>query len=153
MRAVGVEVDFDPRLDEVWAQGTFRDLKLEPKEGHAFLVADRALLLDAQDLVEINARDRNEGRARLGRRRGEARIVGGQIDVAKEGVGSLDRIDPGERELLHEPVLQGLKRPLRPPARLGRIGPDMLDAELLERPPDLRRPLAVDLAAASGVWK
>ena len=91
MGAVRVEVDFDPRLDEVWAQRTFRDLQLEPIEGNAIVVADLALLLDAQDLVEVDARDRNEGRARLGLRRGEARIVGGQIDLAEEGVGRLDR--------------------------------------------------------------
>ena len=36
-----------------------------------------ALLLDAQDLVEVDAGDRGEGRARLGRRHGEALIIPG----------------------------------------------------------------------------
>ena len=59
-------------------------------------------------------------------------------------------VDPGEPELLHQPVLQGLKRTLRTPSRLRRIGPDMLDAELLERPAHLRQAAAVDLAARLG---
>src|SRR5208337_2080944 len=75
---------------------------------------------------------------------------GVQIDFADEGVGRLDRRDPGKPELLHQPVLQGLEGVLRTPARLWRIGPDMLDPELLERPADLRQMTAVDLAAGLG---
>ena len=69
MGAVGIDVDLDPRLDEVRPQRAFRDLQLERPVGHAIVVADLALLLHAQDLVEVDARDRGEGRARLRRRR------------------------------------------------------------------------------------
>ena len=76
---------------------------------------DLALLLNAQDLVEIDPRDRHERRALLSLRRGEPGVVGGQIDLADEGVGRLDRPDPGELELLDQPVLQRPERPLRAP--------------------------------------
>src|SRR5271166_3982607 len=150
MGSVGIDVDLDPRLDEVRTQRAFGDLQFERAVGHAIVVAHLALLLDAQDLVEIDARDRGEGQAGLSRRCGEALIVGGQIDLADEGVGRLDRRDPGEPELLDQPVLQGLERALGAPASLWRIGPNMLDAELPERAAHLRRPAAIDLAARLG---
>ena len=112
VRAVGVDVDLDPRPDEMRAHRAFRDLQLERPVGDAIVVSDLALLLNAQDLVEVDARDRREGRALACRQNGEANVVLRQIDVADEGVGRLDRVDPGERELLDQPVLQGLERPL-----------------------------------------
>ena len=42
-------------------------------------MADLALLLDAQDLVEIDARNRRESGAFAGRRDGEAGVVSGQV--------------------------------------------------------------------------
>ena len=85
VRAVGVDVDLDPRLDEVGPHQAFGDLQFQRPVGHAIVVSDLALLLNAQDLVEIDAGDRGEARARLSRRDREARIVGGQIDLADEG--------------------------------------------------------------------
>ena len=73
-------------------------------------MADLPLLLDAQDLVEVDARNGREGRAFAGRIDRETRVVGGQVDVAKEGVGRLDIGYAGEREFVDEPVL---KRPER----------------------------------------
>src|SRR5271165_3378618 len=71
------------------------------------------------------------GRAGLRRSDGEARVVGRQINVADEGVGLLDQRDPSELELLDQTILQRLERPLRAPSGLRRIGPDVLDPELL----------------------
>ena len=53
-------------------------------------MADLPLFLHAQDLVEIDARDRRESRAGLRRFDGEALVVGGQVNFADEGVGRLD---------------------------------------------------------------
>ena len=55
--AVGIDVDLDPRLDEMRAHWAFWDLELERPVGDAIVLADLALLLDAQDLVEIDARN------------------------------------------------------------------------------------------------
>ena len=127
VRAVGVDAHLDPRLNEMRAQRAFRDLQLERPVGDAIVLSDLALLLNAQDLVEIDAKDRGEARARLSRRDREARVVGGQVDVAEEGVGRLDRGDPGEPELLRQPVLRRREGPLGAAARLRRERADMLD--------------------------
>jgi hypothetical protein len=160
--AVGVEVDLDPRLDEMRPQRAWWDLQFQRPVGHAIVVLDLALLLNAQDLVEIDARNRREGRAGLGGGHGEAGVVDGQVDLADKGVGRLDRDDPREPELLRQPVLERPERPLRAPSRLGRretpvsrramprMSPDMLDAELPERAAHLREMAAVDLAALFG---
>ena len=89
--AVGVDVDLDPRLDEVGPHRAFGDLQFQRPVGHAIVMSDLTLLLDAQDLVEIDARNGREGRAFAGRIDGEAGVVGWQIDLADEDVGRLDR--------------------------------------------------------------
>ena len=65
--AVGVDVDLDPRLDEMGPHRAFRDLELQRAVGDAIVMADLALLLDAQDLVEVDAGNGGEGRAFAGR--------------------------------------------------------------------------------------
>jgi hypothetical protein len=97
--AVGVDVDLDPRIDESRPRRAWWDLQFQPPVGHAIVVLDLALLLNAQDLVEIDARNRREGRAGLGGGHGEAGVVDGQVDLADKGVGRLDRDDPREPEL------------------------------------------------------
>jgi hypothetical protein len=56
--AVGADMDLYARLDEVRAHRALRDLQLERAIGDAVVIADLPLLLDAQDLVEVDARDR-----------------------------------------------------------------------------------------------
>src|ERR1700722_15773761 len=109
VRAVGIDVDLDPRLDEMRAHWAFWGLQFQRAVGDAIVLADLALLLDAQDLVEVDARDRGEGRALAGRTDGEAGVMGGQIGLADEGVGRIDVGDAGEPELLRQPVLQRLE--------------------------------------------
>ena len=118
--AVGIDVDLDPRLDEVGPHRAFGDLQFQRSVGHAIVVADLPLLFDAQDLVEIDARDRREGRALAGRLNSKARVVGWQIDVADESVGRLDLRDPGEPEFLDQTILKRPERALRTAPRLGR---------------------------------
>ena len=65
--AVGVDVDLDPRLDEMRPHRALRDLELQCAVGDAIVMADLPLLLDAQDLVEVDARNGDEGRAFAGR--------------------------------------------------------------------------------------
>lgn len=61
----------------VLTKRAFRDLQLEPVEGHAIIVADVALLLHAKNLVEIDAGDRRQDRSRLLGLNSETRVVGG----------------------------------------------------------------------------
>jgi len=88
----------------------------------------------------------------LGRDR-EARVVLGQVDLREEPVGDLDGGDAGERELLGQAVLQGAERALRTPPRLGRVGRDVLDPELRERPADLGELILGDLLPCLGRQK
>ena len=135
VRAVGIDMHLDPRLNEVRPHRALRDLQLQRPVGHAVVVSDLPLLLYAQDLVEFDAWDRGEGRALAGRLDRETGVVRRQVGLAEEGVGVLDGCDPGEPELLDEAVLKRLERPLGATAGLRREGADMLDSKLLERRP------------------
>ena len=75
--AVGVDVDLDPRPDEMRPHRALRDLELERAVGDAIVMADLPLLLDAQDLVEVDAGNGREGRALAGRQNRETGVVGG----------------------------------------------------------------------------
>ena len=83
-------------------------------------MADLPLLLDAQDVVEVDAGNGGEGRAFAGRRNRETGVVGGQADLAKEGVRRLDIGYAGKRERVDEPILQRPEGALRSPPRIGR---------------------------------
>src|SRR5258708_36673825 len=70
------------------------------------------------------------------------------MDVADEVVRLLQRRDAGEHQLLGQAVLQRPERPLGATARLGRIGRDVLDTQMLQRSADLRGLILRDLAAS-----
>src|SRR6202035_2474813 len=74
--AVGIDVDLDARPDEVRPHRAFRDLQLQCAVGDAIVMADLALLLDAQDLIEADAGNGRDGRAFAGRIDGETGVVG-----------------------------------------------------------------------------
>ena len=77
-RAVGVVADGDGGLDEVMAVGLGRDLQAEAAVAHAVILADLAIVMDGQDLVEGLTEVADESRAVLRRRHREAGVVGGQ---------------------------------------------------------------------------
>src|ERR1700742_1335523 len=85
-----------------------------------------------------------------GRLNREARVMGGQIDVAEEGVGRLDVGQAGELELLDQTILKRLERPLRASSGLRGESADVLDAQLRERLADLGRTAAGDRAGLGG---
>ena len=72
---------------------------------------------------------------------GEPGVVVGH-EGGEERVRRLDGADPGEPQLLHEPVLQGLVRPLDPALRLRAVGADDGDGQLVQRPPELGHAVA-----------
>jgi len=97
--AVGIDVHLAPRVHEMGPHRAFGDLQFQCAVGDAIVLADLPLLLDAQDLVEVDAGNRREGRALARRLDREAGVVFRQIDLPDEGVGGFDRVDPGEPEL------------------------------------------------------
>jgi hypothetical protein len=77
-------------------------------------------------------------------------VVRRDMDVPKACVGRVDRCDLRQRQLLRQPVLQGLEGAFRAAARPWRIGRDMLDAQMREGASHLRRTRPVDLPASLG---
>jgi hypothetical protein len=112
------------------------DLQAAPLPAHGVVVAHLAGLLEAEHLAPLLRGDGHEGGAGFFRRHREVGVVRGQVVRAQPFVGGVDLGDPGERQLLGQAVLQRAEEPLRAPARLRRIGGDMLDAELRQRPAD-----------------
>src|SRR3546814_3470859 len=111
------------------------------------VVADPALVLNAQDLAPGAGAVGYEGRGGLLGGDGEAGIVRGDVDLGEPAVGRLDLPDAGQPELLGQAVLECAEGPLGAAARLGRIGGDVLDAELGQRPADLGELALVHFAA------
>ena len=151
--AVGVVVHPDLGAHKMGPAGIGRDLQPASLPRHGVVGGHGALLLDRQDVAPLALGDRHEGRAGLPRGNGEAGVVAGQIVLLEEAVGGLHGGDAGELQLLGQAVLKGAEGPFAAPAGLRRVGRDVLDAELGERPSDLgEHPLAT-LPPASGVWK
>ena len=72
----------------------------------------------------------------------EAGVVIGDVDLPQPLVRRLYRVDAGKPELLRQAVLQGPEDAFRPASRLGRIGGDVFDPQLPQRPTDLRQTFA-----------
>ena len=53
--AVGIDVHLDPRVHEMGSHRAFGDLQFQRPVGDAIVVSDLPPLLNAQDLVEIDA--------------------------------------------------------------------------------------------------
>jgi hypothetical protein len=72
-----------------------------------------------------------------GGRLGELRVEPVQ-KARQEGVAGLERIDPFESQLLHQPVLQRLVHPLDAPLGLGTVGVEDVDVQLVQGAAELR---------------
>ena len=139
----------DPCLDVVVAVSIGWDLQAQPAVAHGVVVADGALCVDAEDLVQ-RACEGDEG-GPFGFGRGcKAGVVERQVDLFEEAVGLGHVGDAGEPEFLGQALLQGPEHALGPPPGLGRIGRDQLDAELHQGPADLGRIVLVHFAAGLG---
>ena len=145
--AIGVLVDPHGGPDEVGPGRMRRDLQLAAVPADRVVGRHHAGVLDAQDVAPLRLRDRHEGGADFGRRHGKAGVVLRHVGLAQISVGRLHIRDAVQRQFLRQPVLQGPEGPLAATPRLGRVGRDMLDAELRERPADLGQPSLVDRLA------
>ena len=149
--SVWILVDPDPGLDVVVSGRGGGDLEDAPFVAHGVVAGDCALCVQAEDVVDlVGADEGHEGAVFEFGRGGEAAIVVGQVGVCDEAVGGFDRRDPRQRQFLDEAVLEGAEGALGAAARLGRIGSDVLDAELMEGAADLGVLILGDLAACLG---
>src|SRR5439155_13437663 len=71
------------------------------------VLAHRALLLMAEDALQVDALQRDEGAGGVRRRPRELLVVGGDEVLGEVGVGGGDRGDAGAVEFVDEPALEG----------------------------------------------
>ena len=103
------------------------------------ILAQAAGRLEAPAPVHIAARRAGARQiGDLGWLNGDALIVDRQITLQKL-IRRLQRGDVREPHLLDHPILNGLKAPLHPPLRLGRVGRDPLHPQFAQRPSTLAR--------------
>src|SRR2546430_7200865 len=74
--AVEMAADQDPQPGARAAAGLFGELQRHAVRGHDVVAPDHALVLDAKDLVEIDAPQRHKGGGGLGRRPGATAAEG-----------------------------------------------------------------------------
>jgi hypothetical protein len=149
--AVGVLVHAHGGADKMGAQRAWRDLQAEPAPFDRVVVADPALLLEAQDLARGAAAVGDERGSGLLRRHREPGVVGRQISFADPPVGGLERGDPGQGQLLGEAVLQGAEGALGTAARLRRVGRDVAVPSCARALPTCVRTLFDTASPALGV--
>ena len=147
--SVRILMDPDRGLDVVVSGRGGGDLEDAPFVAHGVVAGDRALCAATEDVVDLaGVFEGHEGAVFEFGRGGEAAVVVGQVGVCDEAVGGFDRRDPRQRQFLDEAVLEGAEGALGASAGLGRIGSDVLDAELMEGAADLGVLILGDLAAS-----
>ena len=104
--AVGILVDPHGGADIVPAVGLLRNLEAAAGKRHAIVGTDHAILLNAQHVLERSAGIGHEGRSGLGGRHREAGIVIGYEAFPQVPVGGRHGLDPGQAQLLRQPLLQ-----------------------------------------------
>ena len=99
------------------AAALFGDLQSEVMSGDDVVTPDHALVLDAQDLVEVAPVQRHEGAGEIRRRAPELGIERREKAIAQIAVGRRDDPDLREPEFIHEAAWRvRLTRSLRPRA-------------------------------------
>jgi len=77
-RALGVFVHLNPHLDEMPAMALLGDLQYPPLVAHGVVIADDALMANAQDVAQ-GAEERHEGGPLFGRADRKAAVVLGNV--------------------------------------------------------------------------
>jgi hypothetical protein len=120
------------------------ELESQAREGHDVVEADDALSFLTQDLVEVHVAQWDERRGGVGGRPREGGVVVRNELLAEIRVGGVQGRDVRPAELIDEAILQRAIEALAAPARLGRIGADVLDAQASQRVPELREMRAIN---------
>src|SRR3546814_20314765 len=85
--AVGILVNPDPGLDEMWPERARRELQMQTVPFDGVVVAAPALVLNAQDLAPGAGAVGYEGRGGLPGGDGEAGMVRGDVELGEPAVG------------------------------------------------------------------
>ena len=120
------------------------DLQHPARDDDGVIGGNDPLVLLTEDRVEIHGPEGHEGGrwvAGLAPKRG---VVLRDVPVAEVPVRRIHRADSGDAQFIHQPPLERPIHPLTAPARLGRIGRNVFDAELVEGPAHRREARLVD---------
>jgi hypothetical protein len=108
-----------------------RNLQAQALIPHGIVIGDDAIFLHAQNISEIGTDPRDEGRARLRGRHRKAPVVGREKLGEQIPVRCRQVRNPGERQFLGQPILQGAEDALGAAAGFRRIGSNQRDPQLL----------------------
>src|SRR5262245_12018004 len=150
VRAVEMPPDDDMPAGTARPAGLFGELQPDTVEHDGIVLAYDAPFFFAEDLLQVDRPEWDERRRGVGGRPCERGVVRRDELLPQIGVGRLEGVDPRAAEFVDEAILQGAIEPLAPPARLRRIGADVLDAQSGQRAPDVREVVAIDGAAGLG---
>jgi len=135
--SIEVAAHDDARLRVAGPVGIGQELQVLGAERHGIIIGPRALVGEAADVVEIElGRQGPIGRPGLGGGVRKAGIIAREEGL-QDGVGLVERAGPGEAEFTDEPILEGPPEPLDAALRLGGMGGDPVDAQLMQGAADL----------------
>jgi hypothetical protein len=128
--AAGIFVNPHHGLDEVGPEPALRQLQPPTAPCDRIVVGDGTVFDYAQRLAPGLVAVGKECRALLFGRDRKRRVVLGDVMGLQPRIGGFDHADAGEPQVLRQPALQRAEHPLGTPARLRRVGRDMLDPEM-----------------------
>src|SRR5262245_59226481 len=129
------------------AAGLLGELQRHPIGRDDIVTTDGPFVFDAEDLVEIDATQRDKGGSRLRRWSRELGVEGREKGIAQIAVRGGQGRNLGRAQFVDEAVLQGPVDALAAAARLGRIAEDVLNAQAGEGAADLGGPAPIGGAA------
>lgn len=135
--AVQAGVDVDAGAGIATAAGTRVELQQAAVQRDGVVVADRALVLEAADALEVGRRGLPGG-LRMGGRPRETRVVAWEESI-EHALRLREGTSVREAQFGHQAILKRAEEALDPPPALGRGGGDPVDTEFLERAADLGR--------------
>src|SRR4029077_4663426 len=98
--AIEVATDEHPQARAAAAAGLLGDLQGHAAEGDGVVAATDPFFLHAEDLVEVHAVERDEGRCGVGRGSSELDVEGGDEPLPQVAVGRGHRGDAGDAQLV-----------------------------------------------------
>lgn len=151
MVAIEMATDEHAQAGTAAAARLLGELEREVLGGDHVVTADDALMLHAEDLLEVHAAQSHEGGGVFGGRPAQFSIERRDELLAYVAVRGGDRRDAGHAEFIDQPPLQGPIGAFTAAARLRRVAQDVFDAQLGESPSHLGQAPGIEEAPATGV--
>src|SRR2546428_4503376 len=101
------------------ASGLLVELQTHLPEDHRVVLADGALLLVAEDLIQVDLAQRHESRSSLPWGMGKGLVVTRHEALPQIVIGVLERPDAGQPQLVDQAALHRAVHPLAAPPGLG----------------------------------